>query len=58
MHAINRHLDVLIEQIYGAIGRPEVWSDVAAEHYFDPVKRTRPAADGLPASISFRRDRS
>jgi len=30
MHAINRHLDVLIEQIYGAIGRPEVWSDVLA----------------------------
>jgi DNA-binding CsgD family transcriptional regulator len=28
MQADSRHLDPLIEQIYGAIGRPEVWSVV------------------------------
>src|SRR4029077_17450688 len=28
--ALDRQLDGLIEQIYGAIGRPEVWSDVLA----------------------------
>jgi hypothetical protein len=30
MHAVH-HFDPLIKQIYGAIGRPEVWSDVLAD---------------------------
>ena len=31
MRAVDRHIDPLIERIYGAIGRPEVWGDVLAD---------------------------
>jgi DNA-binding CsgD family transcriptional regulator len=31
MHAASRAFDPLIEQIYGAIGRPELWGDVLAD---------------------------
>jgi hypothetical protein len=31
MRADDRHLDLLIEQIYGAIGRPAQWGEVLAD---------------------------
>ncbi|HZL40016.1 MAG TPA: hypothetical protein VFC45_07010 [Pseudolabrys sp.] len=31
MRAVDRNFDPPIEQIYGAIGRPELWSEVLAD---------------------------